>query len=536
MKKNRIFIILALLFCVKMIFAQAMVLEKKVTIQYFDVRLEEALDDISESYDVNFSYSINMISVDQRVSADVHEESLAFALNDLLDDTDITYIRVGNHIVLKVDEEKRRLLSQRKEKVIPVLPEPPAIWTKEILETPELITSKDCAPLPVEFAELIVNLKPVYHPIKKVEVLFPPIIEKHYDPQLKLAQVSLVTGLGTNKGRSSSTTNRVSANILWGKNGGVNGAEVGGLVNTIVNDVEGVQIAGLGNSVGNDVTGTQIGGVFNLNRGKTRGVQVGGVLNVSRDVNAVQAAGVLNVATESFDGLQAAGLGNVSGADSEGGLQIGGLFNINTGNARGQVSSLLNIGRKVEGFQIGLINIADTVSGPAIGLISLVRKGYNRVEISGADLLHTNLELKLGSHQFYNIFHGGYRPEKNKEVWGVGYGAGTQLKTKKDRWTHNLELLATQIIPKTNWDKKMNLLSQFRWSVDFRVGKRTSLFAGPTFNVKVKESDEPFDIAGYTSLASKTFFETTLSNLNDPTNPKYHLVEMWAGFNAGIRF
>jgi len=145
-------------------------------------------------------------------------------------------------------------------------------------------------------------------------------------------------------------------------------------------------------------------------------------------------------------------------------MQASGVFNINGGKTNLQVAPILNVGRNVKGCQIGLINIADTIGGASIGLINIVRNGYNRA---------------------------GFRPiNKDEGHYAFGYGFGTFIRTKKKRLSHNLELLATQIKDIKNIErtevastKKLNLLSQFRWTIDYRVGRRTSIFFGPTFNV-----------------------------------------------------
>jgi len=364
----------------------------------------------------------------------------------------------------------------------------------------------------------------------------------------------LFGNVGTNMNNNATTTNRVSANILWGYNGGVNGTEVGGILNCIVNDVKGIQIAGVGNVVGGEVEGTQVGGVFNVNGGTTKGIQAAGITNVGGEIKGVQASGILNVATKKSSGvqaagilnvarkgssgIQAAGIGNIAGLESKGGMQASGVFNINGGKTNLQVAPILNVGKNVKGCQIGLINIADTIGGASIGLINIVRNGYNRVEFSGADVLYFNAELKLGSKGFYNIFHAGFRPINNDEGhYAFGYGFGTFIRTKKKRLSHNLELLATQIKDIKNIErtevastKKLNLLSQFRWTIDYRVGRRTSIFFGPTFNVMFSKlvnqttNEYALDILPY------TIFEQVSVN----AEPTY--LAGWVGINAGIRF
>lgn len=546
MKSHPWIFIMCLLFATNALYAQVAMMEKRVTIQYFNVELEEALEGISEEYDVNFTYSIDRISVDQIVSADVENTPLSLALEELLEETDITYANIGDQVILKVDLEKRKLLADRRaqKKVIPKPKPAPPKWVKQNVTMPLQIANYHSPTKYLEEPEYEMGIYPVWDPFfynvtleEELEFFVDDIFDESPDGE-KLAQITLFGNVGTNMNNNSTTTNKVSANILWGHNGGVNGTEVGGLVNSVVNDVKGIQVAGLGNVVGGEVEGTQVGGIFNVNRGTTKGVQAAGIINVGKKIKGVQAAGILNVAGKGSDGIQAAGIGNIAGRQSKGGMQAAGILNVNGGTTNLQVAPILNVGRNVKGCQIGLINIADTIGGASIGLINIVRNGYNRVEFSGADVLYFNAELKLGSKGFYNIFHAGFRPiNKDEGHYAFGYGFGTFIRTKKKRLSHNLEILATQINDIKNIEradvqssKKLNLLNQFRWTIDYRVGRRTSLFFGPTINVMVSKlvnqttNEYALDILPY------TFFE----EVNPGVTPTY--IAGWVGFNAGIRF
>lgn len=546
MKSHHWIFITCLLFATNALFAQVAMMEKRVTIQYFNVELEEALEGISEEYNVNFTYSMDRISVDQIVSADVENTPLSLALEELLEETDITYANIGDQVVLKVDLEKRRLLAERRaqKKAVPKpKPEPPK-WAKQNVTMPLHIVNYHSPTKYLEEPEYEMGIYPVWDPFfynitleEEIEFFVDDIFDESPNGE-KVAQITLFGNVGTNMNNNSTTTNKVSANILWGHNGGVNGTEVGGLVNSVVNDVKGIQIAGVGNVVGGEVEGTQVGGVFNVNKGTTKGVQAAGIINVGKEIKGVQAAGILNVARKGSDGIQAAGIANIAGRESKGGIQVSGILNVNGGTTNLQVAPILNIGRNVKGCQIGLINIADTIGGASIGLINIVRNGYNRVEFSGSEVLYFNAELKLGSKGFYNIFHAGYRPlNKEEGHFAYGYGFGTFIRTKKKRLSHNLELLVTQIndikrpadlgVPSSS---KLNLLNQFRWTIDYRVGRRTSLFIGPTANVMVSKLVDQTTGEYKLDILPHTFFDEVTTG----TNPTY--LAGWIGINAGIRF
>ena len=581
--KNNLGLILFFLLLANVLLAQSPMLEKKVTIQYFDVKLEDALENISKDYDVNFSYSIDRISVNQKVSADVEDAPLSLALEDLLEETNITYAGIGDQIVLKVDRKKIGLNTQRKSVPVKVevpvvkppvidiiIPKPIEVAQRAYVFIPQKIESLEIVTIQLQKKESVIVMPEMValdyvKPNKifdfellysDVEIVYSeleicvnvdfdfdilPLLEQNEDVGI-LAQVTLFGSLGTNLNNNSTTTNRFSANIIYGNNGGVNGTEVGGLVNSIVNDVNGIQVAGLGNVVGGDVNGTQVGGIFNVNKGETKGIQVAGFLNVGRNTKGIQAASLLNVSSRGSNGIQAAGLGNIAGSDSKKGMQAAGLFNINRGTTNLQVAGIFNVGNKVNGFQIGLINFADTV-GVSIGLINIVRKGYNRLELSGAEFLNYNVELKLGSRKFYNMFHFGFGTshinDSDVKAMGFGYGFGTVIQNRKSRWSNNLELLATQIKvndvseigPSTPQVHKLNLLTQLKWSLDSRLGRRVSVFLGPTFNVITsKHADSTTGEYDYNDMIPYTIFEKKITG----SNPIYF--GGWIGFNAGLRF
>ena len=546
MKSHHWIFITYLLFATNTLFAQVAMMEKRVTIQYFNVELEEALEGISKDYDVKFTYSIDRISVDQIVSADIENTPLSVALEELLEETDIIYANIGDQVVLKVDLGKRKLLAERstqKKAISKSKPKNPN-WVRQNITMPLQIVSYHSPTKYLEEPEYEIDIYPVWDPFfynvtleEEVEFFLDDIFDESSNGE-KLAQITFFGNVGTNMNNNSETINQVSANILWGHNGGVNGTEVGGIINSIVSDVKGIQIAGVGNVVGGEMEGTQIGGVFNVNQGTTKGLQVAGITNIGSKIKGIQAAGILNVAREGLSGIQVAGIGNVAGRISKGGMQVSGIFNVNRGETDFQVAPILNVGKNVKGCQIGLFNIADSIGGSSIGLINIIRKGYNRIEFSASEVLYFNVELKLGSRGFYNIFHTGFRPHKDVEgYFAFGYGFGTYIRTKKKRLSHNLELLVTQINNiKRSPDEggqsteKLNLLNQLRWTIDYRIGRQTSLFVGPTVNVMVSKLVDQSTHEYRLDILPYTFFE----EIDPGLTPTY--IAGWIGINAGIRF
>lgn len=552
--KNLLTLITILLLTSTFISAQSVVLEKKVTIQYFDIKLEDALDDISKSYDVNFSYSKNVIPIHQKVSADVDNAPLSIALEDLLDETDVAYVGIGDQIVLKKDPNKRKLLSKGKKKKKVVAPPIPR---RKKISQPVLLSSTKPRALDTPQRDISMKYQLVKIKIEKVEeidndwgeteldrlstkvdVLAEKLLRKMGKKAKEVEEEIKVQTkqLGSIKliGGNSNKVNNVSANIIWGKNGGLNGIEVGVLGNTIVKDMNGVQVGGIGNVVGGKVRGVQASTTFNVNRGTTSGVQATGIINISGNLK---------------NGIQAAGIGNVAGKNSKRGAQFSGIFNVSGGDMWTQ-ASLINASKKAR-LQIGLINAADS-AGATIGLLNFVRNGYNRIEVSTSELLHYNAELKLGSKGFYNIFHLGWRPlNSNEGHLAYGYGFGTRFAKRRRRFSQNLELVASRINESSNniinvsGENHLNVLGQFRWTWDWRLGRKWSFFAGPTFNTLLSRSVNPdTGEVGLDLVPYKTFYNKTFTNSSNNTNSNgvnviqevKTNIKMWAGFKAGFRF
>jgi len=312
---------------------------------------------------------------------------------------------------------------------------------------------------------------------------------------------------------------------------------VGGLLNSVRRDVRGVQVAGLGNMVGEDVTGTQVAGIFNRVGGTTTGVQVAGLLNDNRGNNfGVQVAGLYNYTHGDTAEVQIAGLFNY--AEGRVNTQLSPLFN-QAGDVGWGQASLLNLGKRVGGFQLGIINFSDTIAGAPIGLLSIVRRGYNKMEISSGEYLWANLGFKFGGRRFYNIFHFGARWDDLNRVqpdgqtlngvfmsWGLGYGFGIAPPLGR-RVLLNIEAVAIHINELEAWTNQLNMLVQNRFTFDFQVGRHINLFAGPVINMMWSTlSDEQTGAKGSTLVP-------------EPLLDRQHLdvnFKAWIGFQAGMRF
>ena len=234
-------------------FAQEAGLEKKVSLNYQNILLGNALEAISHDYNVYFSYSKDFIPVGEQVTVSIYDQPLSKALDELLAPTKVVYAPIGDQIVLRVNDNKP-VIKKKKEEWIGSVEEMPSTSTVEVYTSSKPVVTK---PLPPAKRQVPLRPTPLMRTpdLEQVEwtddmlildkealVVIPYELPPEEDYK-RIAQFSVIPDVGTNLGKSEEITNNVSVNVLWGKNGGVNGVEVGGIMNTIKGDVKGAQIA-----------------------------------------------------------------------------------------------------------------------------------------------------------------------------------------------------------------------------------------------------------------------------------------------------
>ena len=353
-------------------------------------------------------------------------------------------------------------------------------------------------------------------------------------------QVSFFYPLGTNGLNSAEYSNNVSLNILWGINGGLNGLEFGGLVNTNLGNVTGAQFAGIANINAGTTNGIIFGGITNIIKdssntvcfagisnvlGKsTTGIQFAGISNtVNGSVTGAQFAGISNTTNGDVNGMQAAGISNINNGDFLG-LQIAGISNVTTGKLNGAQIGLINTARTINGCQFGLINVAENFEkGVPIGLISFVKDGYHAIELSANEAIYANLSLKLGVEKFYTSFKGGYTSGASDQYFTYGMGVGSMFPvTEKTRV--GLELSSNHIVEST-FSPRLNLLNRADFTFRYRLGEYLEFSAGPSFNVYVSEHlvDSPNSVLD----VPYAVYEEDWWNGEGSTS-------MWIGGNVGV--
>ncbi|MFZ4520611.1 MAG: hypothetical protein ACOYNC_02835 [Bacteroidales bacterium] len=369
----------------------------------------------------------------------------------------------------------------------------------------------------------------------------------------RMFQASVLPYVGTNWKITGSVTNKISLNLLAGYTGGLNGVEVGGLLNITKNSINGLQIGGLGNIVGGDGKGWQVGGLFNIDLKKVDGVQFGGLFNYVPDtlrgiqvaglanivpgrIKGIQIAGLTNIVTHNCDGWQISGLLNltfydvkrtqIAGLANYGrnidGVQVAGLINIARRHNSGlQLAGLVNYATILNGVQLGIINIANTVErGVPIGLFSYVQKGYHLFELSGNEIFYGNLSFKTGTRTFYNFVQFGIG--SSYKLQG-SYGIGT-IFTLNRRLSASIDASAGFVYHPADTIYH-GLLLKFNPSLEYRFAKHFAMFAGPAYNCFVFSKGKPSATAR--GLSTYDFYFKSTENAS---------IQMWIGGVLGVRF
>ncbi|WP_051359770.1 FecR domain-containing protein [Adhaeribacter aquaticus] len=522
--KTRSFFILALLcLLVFTVTAQAQQLDKKISIQVKEATLPQVLQKIQQKYAIRFSYLNNALPAKQRFSADITDKPLSEVLDVLLSQTDMGYLERNGQVIIKQGLPKKEPKAITLKNVPAAVPAPkPASKNNTVFETKVTTTVKPDGTIdnkvetktkpaePVLAAPETVNTPATAETtpeLGKTEELLAPVPKPNtpsYDDdnnEMKAQHFGIIYPLSTNGIHANLYVNKVSAHLLIGTAAGLQGFEFSGIGNVEQQYVHGLQFAGIFNISKNlnnnsevSLRGGQFAGLVNISKGNSSGVQSAGLLNVTKNLNGAQLNGFMNKAKQVY------------------GVQIAGF---------------LNHARSVRGTQIGFINITDSISGVPIGLINIVKKnGYRRLEAYHADDFDVNLTYKIGVRKFYNMIAVGAQTG-GSNYWGYGAGFGAEWRLTK--WFHvNTDLMSYYVIDqnyKTFPDGlfenyHLNLLNKFRLLGSLQLSNRLALFGGPTYNVFVTDNA--------TNLVNHT--------LHDRTNFNGTNVQMWVGFNAGIRF
>ena len=107
-------------------------------------------------------------------------------------------------------------------------------------------------------------MKKIYILITAVILGFGSFASEGDSLKTRPGQITFFYPLGTSGVDAINYSNNVSFNILCGMNGGLNGVEFGGLVNTNLGSVNGAQFAGIANINTKEANGIFFGGIRTL--------------------------------------------------------------------------------------------------------------------------------------------------------------------------------------------------------------------------------------------------------------------------------
>ncbi len=266
------------------------------------------------------------------------------------------------------------------------------------------------------------------------------------------AHVGIIYPLSTNGKTAAADTNNLSLHLIAGVSQQENTFLIAGVSGIVKGDAYGTMVSGVANHIGNDA----------------RGVQVAGVLNhIQKDAEGAQIAGLIN------------SIGNAKG------LQLAGLMN-KSGDANTQIAGLVNVAKKVKGVQLaGLINIAEESDYP-IGLLNIIKEGELQLGLTVDEGGSTLLALRSGGKVLYGILGLGYNFGGEEARYVLEGGIGAHL-ISKPAFRLNGELASAAM---TSFEDGVYGKQSLRILAGYRITPRIELFAGPTFNHLLFDSDQ----------------------------------------------
>lgn len=397
--------------------------------------------------------------------------------------------------------------------------------------------------------------------------------QQNLNLKYRAVRVTLVPGLSTNGVEAPNYSAKYSLNILGGYHGALDGYEIGlvninryyaegfqlGAVNLTGGHMAGLNMASLVNIAGDDLQGLQFSGLTNISGGSVQGLQFSGLLNMGGGgIQGLQFAGIGNLAGGNIQGIQAAGIFNASGGDAQGilmsgvgnfsggysqGIMMSGLLNVANEMQGISMAGILNVGSTVQGMQlagianivdeaqgvqVGLVNLANEFEGVPVGLISLYGNGRKNVDVWVSDGGYTNLGLKLGTMDVYNMISLGYNSAlNNKDLWSFGWTIGVHTPLE-EAWNHDrfdgyfrMKDFTIQSIQEKEKDVWKNSLYSFRYLLGKELGSKVGIYAGPSLNLLVTDEDDNRDYSWYSIVDG---------------NKGGHNFDFWIGFSAGFQF
>ncbi|NBC03401.1 MAG: hypothetical protein GVY20_06815 [Bacteroidetes bacterium] len=396
--------------------------------------------------------------------------------------------------------------------------------------------------------------------------------QQHPDLKYRTFRVTLFPGLSTNGVEAPNYSAKYSLNILGGYHGALDGYEIGivninkyyaeglqlgvvngtgghmmglglaSLVNFAGDEMQGLHFAGIGNLSSEFMQGLQFAGIMNMGGGGMQGLQFAGIGNLAGDdIQGLQFAGIFNAGSGDSQGIKMSGIGNFNGGFSQGihmggilnvayemqGISMAGILNVANEMVGVQLAGIANIADEAQGVQVGLVNIADEFEGVPVGLISLYGNGRKNLDFWVSDGGYTNVGLKLGTMDIYNMISLGYNSALNsEELWSFGWaiGAHTPLEEawNNDRFDGYFRMkdISIQSIQEEDDDVWETNLYSFRYLLGKEISNGFGIYAGPTLNLLVQDEEDQRDYSWY------SIFDGNRWDKN---------FDFWVGFTAGVQ-
>ena len=317
------------------------------------------------------------------------------------------------------------------------------------------------------------------------------VAQETNDKEHSVAQLTFIYPIGSNGVRSLNYNNNFSFNVLFGLNGGVSIAEMGGIFNYNDGAMKGIQLAG----------------TANLNKGNVHGLMFSGIAGITfKSLQGASVSGVLNFSTEDSKGLQF------------------GTANISVGGFSGLQFGVINFSGKLKGLQIGVLNYQGDNKGISFGVVNVAKGGLFQFELLGGDVIYSNLNYKMGVERFYTVYKLGYSSYKSNPVYSVGLGFGHHV-TLSEKHGLDFCISGNQIIYNNQWNGKINRLYKLDMNYKYSIKPNLSVLVGPSLN----------------HYQSGVLVENDYGTLNIPytistdkwSNGKAFF---WIGFNLGITY
>jgi hypothetical protein len=138
-------------------------------------------------------------------------------------------------------------------------------------------------------------------------------------------------------------------------------------------------------------------------------------------------------------------------------------------------------------------------------------------------MLMANLNYKMGTNKFYNIFG----VSANNVMWGAIYGFGTNIRAEK-KLSLNFDLSFTNMSYKKTFETQLCMKTKLSTDINFRLNKNLYLFTGLSYNILTSDKIIDKDLQNYLSETLKQIMQTrTFKSVR---------LQSWPGLMLGIKY